>query len=192
MIFIGWTITGKDFISKEDFNAMQFTEKETYYAVYKRDENTKYTVTLNAANGRFDDNSYKKIAEVNYGKLAATLPIPNSDQEELIFSHYEDESGNIITSISESIELFAIYGKQIATLEELQKINDFPNGNYVLTQDIIARSKEELNYIEWNPLGSTSNIGFTGTFNGNGHVIAFNSIVTTDLQYGLFLSLIHI
>lgn len=186
MIFIGWTITGKDFISKEDFNAMQFTEKETYYAVYKRDENTKYTVTLNAANGRFDDNSYKKIAEVNYGKLAATLPIPNPDQEELIFSHYEDESGNIITSISESIELFAIYGKQIATLEELQKINDFPNGNYVLTQDIIARSKEELNYIEWNPLGSTSNIGFTGIFNGNGHVIAFNSIVTTDLQYGLF------
>ncbi|MCX8064375.1 MAG: hypothetical protein N3G21_04305 [Candidatus Hydrogenedentes bacterium] len=79
----------------------------------------------------------------------------------------------------------------IGSIEDIQKIGNDPmfpiDGNYVLTQDIDASVT-----IDWNggsgfiPLGSPGN-PFTGTFNGNGHII-YNLFIddTSGNPAGLF------
>ena len=82
---------------------------------------------------------------------------------------------------------------EIATAEDLKKIGtDYPlDGNYVLTADI------DLSAEEWTPIGGTSTNPFTGTFDGNGHVISGMHIGTASTPkaytensiWGLFATL---
>ena len=55
---------------------------------------------------------------------------------------------------------------EIATAEELDQIRDDLDGHYVLTQDI-----DLTDWGEWDPIGSTTSAPFTGTLDGQGHVI---------------------
>ena len=186
--FIGWTTDGVDFISKEEMLETKFTHNETYYAVYEKDLSKKLKVTLHANNGQFSDNTdVAKLDDVYYGRLANTLLTPTPNDKTLVFSHYADVNGYPITTIENDIDLYAVYGKPIMTIKELQAINKMTDGNYVLMNDIILRnSSGELEFIDWAPLGSTSNEGFTGIFNGNGHAIVFGSKTKNASNFGLF------
>ena len=67
----------------------------------------------------------------------------------------------------------------ISNRAELEAIKDNLSGSYYLTQDI------DLSGAEWIPIGNASG-EFTGTFDGQGHIIS-NLKITGDVQYaGLF------
>ena len=110
--------------------------------------------------------------------------------DNMIFSHYEDKDGNPVTAIEHDIELYACYGIEIKDIDGLKKVNDAPNANYVLTNDItIGMSAMYIGFIdtiEWESLGSSSIDGFSGKFNGNGHIIRFNASVDKLDNFGLF------
>jgi len=61
---------------------------------------------------------------------------------------------------------------KIHNLDELQKIEDNLNENYILAEDINATETQNWNNGKgFNPIGKNSEYPFTGTFDGEGHVI---------------------
>jgi len=79
----------------------------------------------------------------------------------------------------------------IGSIQELQKIgNDaaYPlDGEYVLTHDIDASETAWWNGIEgFEPIGSPFQDYFTGSFDGQGHVISELYIRRTEVHVGLF------
>ena len=188
--FVGWTTDGDDLITMDELNKMVYTKKTTYYAVFE-DNTEGFTVTINSAIGKFSDNSTeKKVQNVLFGTLTKDLEKPSYDKDNLIFSHYEDKDGNPVTAIEGNIELFACYGIEIKDFEDLKKVNDAPNANYVLTNDIlltgITAYTDFADAIKWESLGKTSKDGFSGKFNGNGHNIRFIAKVDKSEDFGLF------
>lgn len=67
------------------------------------------------------------------------------------------------------------YPYVIQTEEQLKKISAEPDANYILANDITLTSEN------WNPISS-----FSGTFDGNGHVIRDLRIISGDGNLGLF------
>lgn len=188
--FIGWTTDGEDLITVQELNNLVYTEKVTYYAVYE-DNTEGFTVTINSGVGKFTDNTkQKKLTNVLFGTLTVNLEKPIYNMDNMIFSHYEDKDGNPVTAIEHDIELYACYGIEIKDIDGLKKVNDAPNANYVLTNDItIGMSAMYIGFIdtiEWESLGSSSIDGFSGKFNGNGHIIRFNASVDKLDNFGLF------
>ncbi len=188
--FIGWTTNGDDLITVEELNNMIYQTRETYYAVYE-DNTEGFTVTINSGIGEFvDEEKQRKVTNVLFGTLTLDLEKPIFTVDNLIFSHYEDENGNPITAIEKDITLFACYGIEVKNIEDLRKVNDNPSANYVLTDDIVIGEKAAygnfVDLIEWESLGKTSVNGFSGKFNGNGHIIRFNAVVDKLENFGLF------
>ena len=72
----------------------------------------------------------------------------------------------------------------INSVEDLQDINNNLSGNYILMADI------DLSGINWEPIGDDYSDGFSGTLNGNGHVIK-NLTVNTSGYAGLFDHLVE-
>ncbi len=69
---------------------------------------------------------------------------------------------------------------EIRTVEDLQNISSNLGANYILLNDL------DLSGMEWIPIGTSSSNCFTGTFEGNGHMIS-NFKITGEMQYaGLF------
>ncbi len=69
---------------------------------------------------------------------------------------------------------------EIRTVADLRNIASNLNANYILMNDL------DLGGMEWTPIGTNYNNSFTGTFDGNGHVIE-NFKITGDMIYaGLF------
>jgi len=59
---------------------------------------------------------------------------------------------------------------QVSTISHLELINDFPDKNYILVNDI------SLEDVEWEPIGSNGN--FSGHFDGNNHTLSnVNSVI---------------
>lgn len=110
--------------------------------------------------------------------------------DNMVFSHYEDKDGNPVTAIEHDIELYACYGIEIKDIKGLKAVNKAPNANYVLTNDITigmsAMHIGSIDKIEWESLGNSSIDGFSGKFNGNGHIIRFNASAETLENFGLF------
>lgn len=88
-------------------------------------------------------------------------------------------------------------GISISTAEDLQKIGT--NGAYPLSGDYVLTEDIDMAGFDFTPIGggsgtrgsSSGNNVFTGTFNGNGHIISNLSVHKTgssseDWQYGLF------
>ena len=75
---------------------------------------------------------------------------------------------------------------EIATAEDLNDIRDDLDGHYVLTQDI-----DLTDWGEWHPIGRTASAPFTGTLDGQGHVIrgldvAGVNLIDSRMCAGLF------
>ena len=51
--------------------------------------------------------------------------------------------------------------------QDLQNIDNLPSGNYTLSQDIDMSKVKD-----FQPIGSSEFLPFTGHFNGNGHTIS--------------------
>lgn len=87
-------------------------------------------------------------------------------------------------SYGESLPTLRLFGMEqyieISTVEQLQAINDKLDGKYILTADI------DLAPVEWTPIGSDQ-APFTGTINGNGHIIK-NMLITTNADRIGFIS----
>ena len=69
---------------------------------------------------------------------------------------------------------------EIRTIADLQNIASNLSGSYILMNDL------DLGCMEWIPIGTDYFHSFTGTFDGNNHVIS-NFKITSDVEYvGLF------
>ena len=82
---------------------------------------------------------------------------------------------------NEDFTVNALYCKTVSSVAELQSIE--PSGRYVLTCDLNIAG------VNWTPIGSTnSSKGFSGYFDGAGHVISGLSIKGSPAagKYGLF------
>lgn len=188
--FIGWTTDGKNLITSDELKEMVYEKRTTYYAVYE-DNTEGFSVIINSGIGKFiDGTTQKKVLNVPFGTLTIDLEKPIYSADNLIFSHYETKDGVPVTAIENDIEIYACYGVEIKDFEGLKKVNEALNANYVLTKDIIIGKKAAygnfVDLIEWESIGRTSIEGFSGKFNGNGHVIRFNSKVEKLENFGLF------
>ena len=101
---------------------------------------------------------------------------------------YTDITGKGILKLPNSVQLHIFRHKEgytpIFTVEQLKAVTGNQNGKYELIFDL------DLGGIAWTPIGTYSD-PFTGTFDGNGHVISnfkvSNYKVTGDTKYaGLF------
>ena len=187
MSFVGWTTDGKTVLTPQQLAATTYAERLTYYAVYRAAAD-KFTVTINAGDGKFSDNSTQKtLAYVDFGALTSQLDKPAPNATELVFSHYVDENDYPVTAISGDRTLYARYAKPVATFEDLQNINLAPDQNYVLTADIRAGGYMlDVGTADWTALGANTQHGFSGTLNGNGHKIDIGAKAGGKQNFGLF------
>ena len=192
MRFSGWTTDGNDLITADELKDMTYSIKTTYYAVYEPAAGL-FKVTVNAGEGKFSDGKTEKTLEnVPYGRLTKELEQPTPNANGLVFSHYETENGYPVTVIEKDLEkeetLYARYAKPVSTFEDLQNINLAPEQNYVLINDITAGENMwgESGLISWTAIGANARNGFSGTFNGNGHIISVSAKSGTKNNFGYF------
>jgi hypothetical protein len=114
-----------------------------------------------------DVTSYKVLIPLNVTSITAT-----ATKDDALSSVAGDGAKDVTTGATQTITVTAEYGntkdyvisyvipEYINDLEGLEGIGDNSNGNYMLTDDIDLSGKN------WMPLGD-----FTGTLDGNGHVI---------------------
>ncbi len=188
--FLGWSTDPYDYaeetlLSAEEAATLTFTENADYYAVYEYTDANNVSVTLNAGDGSFNGASSKTVS-VRYGTLTGTLPQPTIASDKYVFSHYEDENGYKVMTVSESATYTAVYAIPVYTLEDFMDISNNPSEAYVLMNKISIDSK---NLSSWTPIAQGGSEGFSGMLNGNGNIVKIAAYVDdyrAGDNYGLF------
>lgn len=117
--------------------------------------------------------------------LSSTLPVNSANAQSVVTvqeafaGNGNGENGRFIADIEAPVE----GSREISSVEELQKIG--AAGGYSLDGDYHLTADIDLEGIAWEPIG-TSSSRFTGTFDGQGHVISNLTITGTYNCVGLF------
>ena len=127
----------------------------------------KYTVTLNANGGEVPETEL----QVEFGKRF-TLPVATNEYGAFIGWFYQEEQitdslGNSLGewTYTSDIEVTTSWIIELSSAEDLQQLYAYPNGHFVLTDDI------ELPEGDWTPVGTAAE-PFTGQIDGNHFTIA--------------------
>jgi len=155
-------------------------------------------VTLTA---KWSTNEYSAILDANGGEVSKstvtvkygekfTLPIPTNSYG--VFTGWLYNGEKVTDKYGESLNQWTYnddvtftvdWTIKVYTVEDLKKMNEFLNGEFILMNDI------DLNGVSWNPVGNIES-PFTGSLFGNGYRIKNLSINTANYSnknaFGLF------
>lgn len=171
--FKGWEYKG-EFVTADKWN---IADNCTLTAKW---EVNKYTVTINSNGGTVP----QKSVEITYGNF---FELPVAQNEYGVFrgwfygdTQLTDSYGHSLSTWSflTDIEVTTSWIIELSTQEDLQQLRQFPNGQFILINDIVISGSE------WIPIG-TDEVPFTGVINGNQQSIIGLTITTMqdDAKY---------